>query len=411
MSLKFEMVAKTFQGLEGVLADELRALGADEVMAGCRAVKFSGDKELLYKANFRLQTATRILKPIYVFKAHTVDEFYGNAKKFDWATVMELSQKFAVDSVVNSNYFNHSRYVALKLKDAIVDQFRDRFGRRPFVDPKNPHIRFHVHVYNDICTVSLDASGESLHKRGYRVAQDAAPINEVLAAGMLKLAGYNGNCTFVDPMCGSGTIAIEAALMAYGMPPGLFREKYAFENWLDFDPELLQNIYDDESMERECPFDIVAGDIAPHAVEMTQNNAKTAGLLKKIKIYQKTIFDYEPPAAPGLVVTNPPYGERLKIEQIETFYRQLGDTFKQKYAGYNVWLISSNFEALKFFGLRPSRKIPIFNGELECTYQQYEMFQGSARDWVRERDSDNKNTHDTTPQDLRPDRHDDNEPL
>lgn len=388
MSEQFEMIAKTFQGLEGVLADELVALGAQDVIPGCRSVKFNGDKEFLYKANFRLQTAIRILKPIYVFKAHTVEEFYGNAKKFDWTSVMELSQRFAVDGVVNSEYFNHSRYVALKLKDAIADQFRDRFGRRPFVDPKNPDIQFHVHVYNDICTISLDSSGESLHKRGYRVGQDVAPINEVLAAGLLKLAGFKGDSTFIDPMCGSGTIAIEAALMAYGIPPGVFREKFGFENWLDFEPELLQNIYNDDSMERDYEYAIFASDISHQSIEIATNNVKAAGLLKKMYISTKSIFDYNPPAEDyGLVVTNPPYGERLKKEQIEMFYKQLGDCFKQKYSGYDVWLISSNFEAMKNFGLRPSCKIPLFNGELECTFQKYEMFRGSARDRAIERAS------------------------
>ena len=381
MTEKFDMIAKTFQGLEQVLADDLAALGVQDIMVGCRSVKFSGDKELLYKANFRLQTAIRILKPIYQFTAHTVDEFYGNARKFDWATVMGLSHKFAVDAVVNSQYFNHSRYVALKLKDAIADQFRDRHGRRPFVDPQNPHIQLHVHVYEDQCTISLDSSGHSLHRRGYRQQHDLAPINEVLAAGMLKLAGFDGTCTLIDPMCGSGTIAIEAALMAYGIPPGVFRERFGFEHWFDFDSNLLQDIYNDDSMERDFEHEIVASDISRQAIETATRNAKAAGLFRKMRIDTRSIFDYMPPTdKPGLVVTNPPYGERLKLDQIELFYRQLGDCFKQRYAGYNVWIITSNFEAMKSFGLRPSRRIPLFNGELECSFQKFEMFSGSARD-------------------------------
>lgn len=381
MTEKFDMIAKTFQGLEQVLADDLAALGAQDIMEGCRSVKFSGDKELLYKANFRLQTAIRILKPIYQFTAHTVDEFYGNARKFDWATVMGLSHKFAVDAVVNSQYFNHSRYVALKLKDAIADQFRDRHGRRPFVDPQNPHIQLHVHVYEDQCTISLDSSGHSLHRRGYRQQHDLAPINEVLAAGMLKLAGFDGTCTLIDPMCGSGTIAIEAALMAYGIPPGVFRERFGFEHWFDFDSNLLQDIYNDDSMERDFEHEIVASDISRQAIEIATRNAKAAGLFRKMRIDTRSIFDYMPPTdKPGLVVTNPPYGERLKLDQIELFYKQLGDCFKQRYAGYNVWIITSNFEAMKSFGLRPSRRIPLFNGELECSFQKFEMFSGSARD-------------------------------
>ncbi|HDP74782.1 MAG TPA: RNA methyltransferase [Bacteroidales bacterium] len=380
MTEKFQMVAKTLQGLEEVLAEELKEISAENIEVGCRSVSYIGTKETLYKSNFWLRTALRVLKPIYVFNARTIDELYGNARKFDWTSVMELSHKFAVESVVNSELFPHSRYIALKLKDAIADQFRDRFGKRPFVDPKKPHITFHIHVNNDVCTVSLDSSGESLHRRGYRVAQDVAPINEVLAAGLIKLSGWNGDSVFIDPMCGSGTILIEAALIAYGIAPGIFRQHFGFENWLDFDEQLLQSIYNDDSRERDFEYLILGRDISKQAIASAMENIKESGLHKKIDLGAASIFDYNPPKVEkGIVITNPPYGERLKKEQIENFYKQLSDVFKNKYAGYDVWIISSNQEALKSFGLRPSKKINLLNGALECKYQRFSMYKGSLK--------------------------------
>ncbi len=379
MAEKFEMIAKTQQGLEGVLAEELRAIGAEDVTSTPRGVSFKGDQEMMYKANIQLRTALRILKPIYTFKARTEDEFYGHAKKFDWTSVMDVSHKFAVDSVVNSEAFNHSRYIALKLKDAIADHFREKVGKRPFVDPQNPHIRIHIHIEEEDCTISLDSSGESLHRRGYRQSQDASPINEVLAAGMILLSGWNGESDFIDPMCGSGTLLIEAGLYAHGIPPGIFRKNFGFENWFDFDKSLLQQVYNDESMEREFKHSIIGGDISKRAFETSIDNIRNAGLQKKIDLKNRSVFDFNPPKGNGIVITNPPYGEKLKKEQIETFYKQLGDCFKQRYSGYDVWLISNNFEALKSFGLRPSNSLSLANGALECKYQKFSMYQGAPK--------------------------------
>ena len=378
---KFEIIAKTFEGLEDVLADELKSIGAEDVKVGSKSVSYMGDKEMLYKSNFRLRTALRILKPIYTFNARTVEEFYGQAKKFDWTSVMELNHKFAVDSVVDSEHFVHSRYVALKLKDAIADQFRDKFGKRPFIDPKNPQIQFHVSVIGDLCTIMLDSSGEPLHRRGYRESQEGSPINESLAAGLILRSGWNGSSDFVDPMCGSGTLIIEAALIAYGIPPGVFRQSFGFENWLDFDDDLLQSIYNDDSMEREFSHSIIGRDISRRAVESAMQNIKSAGLQKKIDIQIASIFDFVPPTSnDGVVITNPPYGERLSKEQIEAFYTQLSDNFKQKYNGYNVWLISSNMDALRSFGLRPSQKFFIANGAVEYKFLQFSMFTGAPKE-------------------------------
>ncbi len=380
MSQTFQMVAKTLEGLEGVLADELKEIGAESIEIGCRSVSYFGTQETLYKSNFWLRTALRILKPIYTFKARTIEEFYGNARKFDWSSIMDLSHKFAVDSVVNSEHFPHSRYIALKFKDAIADQFRERVGRRPFVDPKKPHIQFHVHINDDTCTILLDSSGESLHRRGYRVVQDNAPINEVLAAGMIKLSGWNGDSVFLDPMCGSGTILIEAALIAYGIAPGIFRQHFGFENWLDFDQSLLQSIYNDDSHERNFEYLILGRDISKQAIASAIENVKQSGLQKKIDLAVASIFDNNPPRVDrGVVITNPPSGERLRKEQIENFYKQLSDAFKQKYNNYDVWLVTSNMEAMKNFALRSSKRITLFNGALECKYQRFSMYKGSLK--------------------------------
>jgi len=379
MAEKYAMIAKTYQGLEGVLAEELKAIGAEDVQPISKAVNFKGDKELMYKANLHLRTALKILKPIYTFKARTEEELYGQAKKFDWPSYINVSHKFAVDSVVYSDVFNHQRYVALKLKDAIADHFREKVGRRPFVDPQNPHIRLHIHIADDECTVSLDSSNESLHRRGYRQNQELSPINEVLAAGMILLSGWKGDSNFIDPMCGSGTILIEAALLAHGIPPGIFRKNFGFENWFDFDQELLEQVYNDESMEREFKYSIIGGDISKRAIEISKENIKNAALQKKIDINIQSIFEFNPPAGKGIVITNPPFGERLKKDQIDSFYKQLGDCFKQRYSGYDVWLISNNADALKSFGLRPTKVLTLFNGALENKYQKYDMYRGTQK--------------------------------
>jgi len=379
MAEKYAMIAKTYQGLEGVLAEELKAIGAEDVQPISKAVNFKGDKELMYKANLHLRTALKILKPIYTFKARTEEELYGQAKKFDWPSYINVSHKFAVDSVVYSDVFNHQRYVALKLKDAIADHFREKVGRRPFVDPQNPHIRLHIHIADDECTVSLDSSNESLHRRGYRQNQELSPINEVLAAGMILLSGWKGDSNFIDPMCGSGTILIEAALLAHGIPPGIFRKNFGFENWFDFDQDLLEQVYNDESMEREFKYSIIGGDISKRAIEISKENIKNAALQKKIDINIQSIFEFNPPAGKGIVITNPPFGERLKKDQIDSFYKQLGDCFKQRYSGYDVWLISNNADALKSFGLRPTKVLTLFNGALENKYQKYDMYRGTQK--------------------------------
>jgi putative N6-adenine-specific DNA methylase len=374
-----QFIAKTLHGFENLLANELKTIGASDVQAHRRMVSFSGNTEMLYRANFQTRTATRILQPIFEFTARNEEELYGIAKKFDWTTIMDLSHKFAIDATVNSTVFTHSHFIALKLKDAIADHFRDRFGKRPFVDPKNPHIQIHIHIAENNCTVLLDSSGESLHKRGYRLSQDVAPLNEVLAAGLILLSGWDAKTPFIDPMCGSGTLLIEAALIAKGIAPGIFRKNFGFENWLNYEKDTFQKVFNDESFERDLSPLIIGGDISKRAVEIAESNFKNVGMHKYIQVKNKSVFDFFPPEGPGVVVTNPPYGERLKKDQITTFYQQLGDCFKQRYQGYNVWVLSGNHEALKNFGLHGSNTAHLFNGPIECKYQCFSIYSGSKK--------------------------------
>lgn len=384
MQDKKTYIAKTLHGLEELLANELTTIGAEDVTIQRRMVSFTGNTETLYRANFQTRTATRILMPIYEFKARNEEELYGIAKKFDWTSVMDLSHKFAVDATVNSEIFTHSHYIALKLKDAVADHFRDRFGRRPFVDPKKPHIQLHIHINNQDCTLLLDSSGESLHKRGYKLHQDIAPINEVLAAGLIMLSGWDAKTPFIDPMCGSGTIAIEAALIARGIAPGVFRKSFGFENWLNFEKDTFEKVFNDESFERDLTPTIIGGDLSNRAIDLATLNAKNAGMHKFINMTKRSVFDFDPPQGPGTVITNPPYGERLKKDQITTFYKQLGDCFKQRYHDYNIWMISGNMDAIKSFGLHQSKTYTLFNGPLECKYQRYDIYSGSKKMKYRE---------------------------
>ncbi len=378
--IKFKMVVKTFRGLEDVLFNELKNLGAINLIKGNRMVEFVGNQEMLYKANFHLRTALKILKPIFEFKVKNEDQLYKSIQTIDWSTYFDLEGTFAVDSVVFSNYFTHTKYVALKVKDAIVDQFRDKYGKRPDVDVDDPDLRINIHISNETCTVSLDSSGDSLHKRGYRIKANKAPLNEVLAAGMILLSGWDKKSLFIDPMCGSGTLVIEAAMMAHNIPPGLYRKKFGFESWKDFNSELLEDIYEEESPENKIDINIIGADISEIATRITSENIDNAALKKKIEVITKPINDFIPPKDEcGTIITNPPYGERLKKDEINSFYKELGDKFKNSFKGYNIWLISSNFGAIKNIGLHPSKKMTLYNGALECKFLNYEIYEGSKK--------------------------------
>ena len=377
----FRMIAKTQLGLEEVLAEELKQLGAMDVEVLNRAVSFVGDIGFMYKANLNLRTAIRILKPVFNFTARKDVELYEKALELDWQKYISVDNTIAVNAVVHSDFFNHSHYVALKVKDAIVDYFRNLTkGRRPDVDTKNPDIRINIHVSNDKCTLSLDSSGESLHKRGYRHATNEAPISEVLAAGLILLSDWDRQSDFLDPMCGSGTILIEAAMIACNIPPALHRKKFCFMNWNNFDEPLWDKIKE-VSINKVSDFEgrIIGCDRAFASIRKAQENIKDAMLDDMIEV-KRANFVRKPELLPngGTILFNPPYGERLNVDTHE-LYTSIGDTFKKNYAGCSAWLITSDMEAVNSIHLKHTRRIKIFNGNLECRFLKYEMYDGSKK--------------------------------
>jgi putative N6-adenine-specific DNA methylase len=381
----FEMVAKTFRGLEDVLAEELRAMGALNVEAGRRMVAFEGDKEMLYRANFGCRTALRILKPFYKFKAHTPDKLYDRIKEFDWSTLLTTDKTFAIDVTVNSEDFTNSRFVTYRVKDAIADWFRDRStdGKRPGVRLADADVMLNVHISCSDVTVSLDSSGESLHKRGWRAAQTEAPINEVLAAGIILKSGWQGQAPLIDPMCGSGTFLIEAALIAANIAPGVYRKSFAFERWADFDQELFDKIYQDDSAEREVTCPILGGDLSPKAIAIATENIKSAGVSKYVSVECKPLSQWNEVPANGFMITNPPYGERLKPTDLDGLYGLLGEKLKHVFTGYHAWIIGYQDEHFAKIGLAPSSKEALLNGSLECELREYVIFDGDMRSFRR----------------------------
>ena len=383
MSETFEMVAKTLYGLEEILAEELLALGANDLQIGRRMVSFTGDKELLYKANFHCRTALRILKPIYHFKAKDADTGYKEVKKVEWEKYLSLDKTFAIDSVIYSEDFNHSKFVAYRTKDAIVDYFIEKFKKRPSVRVNNPDLYINIHISHNDCTLSIDSSGESLHKRGYRVDQTEAPLNEVLAAGMILKTGWKGESNFVDPMCGSGTLLIEAAMIALNIAPGIHRKEFAFQKWVDYDEELFDRIYNDESGEREFAFHCYGSDISQAAIDIALENIRSAGLMKYIDLKVKPFQQYTEAPKPGILVTNPPYGERISSRDLLGLYNMIGERLKHVFMGYKAWILSYKDECFDKIGLRPSEKIKLMNGSLECEYRCYELFEGTNKDFKK----------------------------
>jgi len=372
----FKIVAKTFMGLEPVLAKELAQMGAQDIQQGRRMVQFTGDKEMLYRANVELHTALKILKPIAEFKARSAEEVYDEVQKIDWSQYLSLDKTFAVDAVVFSEEFTHSKFVSYKVKDAIVDQFREKTGQRPNISVSNPDLQLHIHIADTDATLCLDSSGESLHRRGYRQESVEAPLNEVLAAGIVMLTGWQGDCDFIDPMCGSGTLLIEAALIARNMAPGLFRKEFAFEKWPDFDADLFDRIYNDDSREREFHHHIYGYDIDMKAVNSARINVKAAGLSEIISVAQQDFKDFEKPKGKCILVTNPPYGERITTSNLFETYRMIGERLKHALTGCEAWLLSYREECFQQIGLRPSIKTPLYNGSLECELRKYVMFDG-----------------------------------
>ncbi len=412
--MEFKIIAKTFQGLEEVLAKELTELGANNIEIGNRMVTFTGDQEMLYRANFCLRTAVKILKPIKEFKATNADEVYEVVKQMEWEQWMSEKETFLVESVVNSESFRHSKFVAYRVKDAIADHFREQNGERPNVSLSNPDFRIHVHIAEHDVSISLDSSGESLHKRGYRVATVKAPLNEVLAAGMIMLTGWKGDTDLIDPFCGSGTILIEAALIAKNIYPGIFREEFAFERWRDFNPALLESIYNDDSHERTFDHKIYGFDINRQVVAIAQENVRAAGLTKIISVEQKDFNQFEWPctpvepanneavdmaestgstedtevqtivpetvqAPPAVIITNPPYGERLQNDDILQLYATIGQRLKHTFVGNDAWIMSYHFECFDQIGFRASTRIALYNGALPCEFRRYQVFSGKLK--------------------------------
>ncbi|MFV0546288.1 MAG: class I SAM-dependent RNA methyltransferase [Bacteroides sp.] len=379
MSEQFEMIAKTFQGLEEVLATELTTLGANDIEIGRRMVSFTGDKRMMYKANFCLRTAIRILKPIKHFKAKDADEVYQQIQSIQWEDYLDTDKTFAVDATVFSDEFRHSKFVSYKVKDAIVDYFREKTGKRPSVRINKPDLSLNIHIAQTTCTLSIDSSGESLHRRGYRQEAVEAPLNEVLAAGMILMTGWKGECDLIDPMCGSGTIPIEAALIARNIAPGIFRKEFAFEKWNDFDSDLFDEIYNDDSQEREFEHKIYGYDNQKQANEIAIYNVKAAGVTKDVILKMQPFQQFEQPQEKAIIITNPPYGERISTNDLLGLYKMIGERLKHAFVNNEAWVLSYRDECFDQIGLKASQKIELFNGALECQFRQYEIFDGKYK--------------------------------
>ena len=375
-------IVKTISGLEEVLAAEIVEIGGANVQILKRAVSFEGDKRMLYKANYCLRTAQRILVPIYSFQMADEDDLYNQVNSYAWENHLTLDKTLAVDAVVSGSELTHSHYVSLLTKDAIVDRFRTlNNGRRPNVDTENPHVRINMHINGSICNVSIDSSGASLHKRGYRVSNAEAPMSEVLAAGLIRLSGWNRDCHFIDPMCGSGTLVIEAAMYASNFPAGMYRKEFGFMHWPDFDQDLWNEVTK-EALELQTEFDyqIIGSDISPKNLASARSNLKSSRLHKDVQLLVSPFAALERPAGePGLIIINPPYGERIRLNDIIGLYKSIGNKLKQDFSGYQAWVISSDQRALSLIGLRPTAKLPVFNGPLECRFEHFDLYKGSKR--------------------------------
>ncbi len=375
--MTFPLIAKTVSGLEDVLTHELETLGATDIMKLNRAVSFTADAEMMYRINYACRTALRILKPLFHFEILEQKDLYEHIYEFPWEDYLDAEHSISIDAVISYTVFTNSQFVAQRSKDAIVDRLREKLGKRPSVDLENPDLKINVHLFKDSCTVALDSSGQSLHRRGYRKITGPAPINEVLAAGLVKLSEWDTIAPLFDPMCGSGTLLIEAAMLAKNMPAGYFREEWGFMKWRDFDAALWEKVKEDcRTQISAVKLNIHGSDRAERAIESARENLRFTGLYDDISVEVGSFEESTPPFETGFIISNPPYDERLKIEDSLVFYKMIGDTLKRKYAGYTAWFISSDLESIKFIGLRPSRRIPVFNGPLECRFVKFEMFAG-----------------------------------
>ena len=377
---KKTLIAKTVFGLEELLAKEIEDIGGEEVSVLNRAVSFIGDLEMLYKANIQLRTAIRILYPIRSFTFSNQEDYYRKVKKMKWDDFMNYSDELAVDSVVNSTIFTHSKFLSQRTKDAIVDFFRDNYGQRPSVNLLHPDLRIHVHINENRCDLSLDSSGDPLFMRRYRSGRHAAPLNEVLAAGMVLMSGWDKKSPLIDPMCGSGTIGIEAAMIAHDIPPTILREDFGFKQWYNFDEKLYRRLKKHKVELKENGPQIICSDISPIFSRMAKASFKKLDLAAAAKCFTK---DFEKLAAlpdKGMIIMNPPYGERLEEDDILSFYGNIGSRFKHEWMGYDAWLLTSNLEAVKSIGLKHKKKHILYNGALECRFLNYSLYAGSKKE-------------------------------
>ncbi|HLO89546.1 MAG TPA: class I SAM-dependent RNA methyltransferase [Lentimicrobium sp.] len=376
-----QYLAKCPAGLEEILAGELESFGASDIEILTRAVSFYGDKKLMYEANYLCRTALRILMPLKQITFKDEADFYNRLKALPWEKYMDENQTLAIDSTIYDSVFTHSHFVSQRAKDAIADHFREINGIRPSVNLENPDLRINLYVYQDTVNVSLDSSGASLHKRGYHSVNAEAPLSEVLAAGMIMLTGWRGESNFIDWMCGSGTLLIEAAMIAMNLPAGQFREEYGFMKWKDFSPELWQEVKDEAlNNQRDIDITIMGSDISARNLKAAEVNIKSASLHKDIQLKVSDFKDIRPPEGAGILISNPPYGERIKVEDLDEMYRDMGNALKRNFEGYKAWLISSDLRAVKLIGLKPMAKKMLYNGQLECRFVGFDLYRGSKRD-------------------------------
>lgn len=375
-----KIICKTFHGLENVLAEELQALNARNIEIIKRAVVCDYDAELLYRCNVELRTCLKVLVPVYEFMSESTDDLYNFASRLKWEDYFDVKQSFAIDFTIQSEYFKHSQFAALRLKDAICDHFRKLYDERPSVNTEAPDVLFNLHIHRDKVTISLDSSGTSLHQRGNRMAQNIAPINEVLAAGLVLLSKWDRQSHFVDAMCGSGTILMEAASYAINKAPNLERSYFCFKNWKNYDAALYRKVCKAaEARITEFDYKIIGTDSSKKSIFIAEKNIQKAGLSDWIEVREISIQKMIPPMGRGTLIINPPYGERMQIEELDRLYRQIGDAFKQHFTGYTCGVITSNFEAAKNIGLKPTRKFPVMNGKLDCLFYIYDIYEGSKR--------------------------------
>ncbi|MBS1650901.1 MAG: class I SAM-dependent RNA methyltransferase [Bacteroidetes bacterium] len=374
------MKVTTFFGLEEILAKELFQLGGKNIKQFTRGASVTGDLGFLYKLNLCLHTGLKVLVPIADFSIQNQQDLYDAVKQIEWEKFIGAENTLMIESVLNTEIFNHSLFVAQKAKDAIADRFVEKTGKRPSVDLIKPDFKLYIHVFNNEVNISLDSSGEPLYKRGYRSDINKAPIKEVLAAGLVKLSGWESHLLLIDGMCGSGTIAIEAALWANNVPPGCFRNEFTFMYWKNFNEDLYKTIFDGALNKiKEHNVSIIANDNDEATLKKAAVNVKNANVDDVIKCTNQSFFDIMPSKNSGTVILNPPYGERLAINEITAMYKEIGNKLKKDFNNFNAWIITSSPDGFKSIGLRPSRKIKIYNGALECRFLKYELYQGSKK--------------------------------